>query len=472
MKKNIQINILKSEIHPIIEEEKINNVNFSPNEENTAKKNNYPRKSTSQYIRNGNNKIKPINDINTNLNNIINIKYTPNKCHSQTKENVYPRTNKNERNYHLENNQIQKNFLSLGQNNQNNNLVSLHITSNSNSNPDQNIITDAELKYKLILQEKNNIIGKLKNEIEYYKNYVHNNILLSNNNNISSANRAVGPIEFSNNNENIRTRIKNVFAIPKKDINSNHRIQLNIKNNSNNMDTIDSNYISSNNKTRTINATSKNDKQLKIVMSQNSINNQLNNNNKLVISNDNYQNGLNALYKNYNSNTKNEENNNLFNNDYKNQQKVKKLKLGSNVNELTLDVNNFNSIEANSKKSVKTPKHIIFSLNVNDIHEKNDKYNTINNEEYEKRNPNHKANKVSKYYSNNASSVNSKERGGAIKYLSEINNSGSSLTKNDASLFEYNYKEYFEDLKHRMRVLVENLFALIEYQNENNDFSG
>ena len=58
MKKNIQINILKSEIHPIIEEEKINNVNFSPNEENTAKKNNYPRKSTSQYIRNGNNKYK------------------------------------------------------------------------------------------------------------------------------------------------------------------------------------------------------------------------------------------------------------------------------------------------------------------------------------------------------------------------------------------------------------------------------
>ena len=346
--------------------------------------------------------------------------------------------------------------------------MSLHITSNNNGNPEQDIITDAELKYKLILQEKNNIIGKLKSEIEYYKNYVHNNIYFSNNNNVSSTNRAAGHIEFSNNNENMRTRIKNVFANPKNDINNNPRIQLNLKNNSNNMDTIDPNYFSNNNKTRTINVTSKNEKQLKIVMSQNCINNKQNNNNRLIISNDNYQSGLNALFKNYNSNTKNEESNsNLFNNDCKNQQKPKKLKLGANVNELTLDVNNLNSIDINSKKSNKAPKHIIFSLNVNDINEKNGKFNTINNEEYVKRNLNHKANKFSKYYSNNSSSVNSKERGSSIKYLNEINNSGSSLAKNDVSSFEYNYKEYFEDLKHRMRVLVENLFALIKYQNEN-----
>ena len=63
--------------------------------------------------------------------------------------------------------------------------------------------------------------------------------------------------------------------------------------------------------------------------------------------------------------------------------------------------------------------------------------------------------------------MNSKERGSSVKYLNEVNNSGSSLIKNEVSSFEYNYKEYFEDLKHRMRVLVENLFELIKFQNEN-----
>ena len=52
-----------------------------------------------------------------------------------------------------------------------------------------------EMKYKLILFEKNNLINKLKNEVEYYKNYYHNinmnmNIILPNNNNNSiEANR-------------------------------------------------------------------------------------------------------------------------------------------------------------------------------------------------------------------------------------------------------------------------------------------
>ena len=86
-----------------------------------------------------------------------------------------------------------------------------------------------EMKYKLILFEKNNMINKLKNEVEYYKNYYHNinmnmNIILPNNNsNTIEANRNNG-ISLALNDkkdiegENIRNRIKNIFTIPKKDL--------------------------------------------------------------------------------------------------------------------------------------------------------------------------------------------------------------------------------------------------------------
>ena len=85
-----------------------------------------------------------------------------------------------------------------------------------------------EMKYKLILYEKNNLINKLKSEVEYYKNYYHNinmnmNIILPNNNtNTIEANRnnaiSIGINDKKNieGNENIRSRIKTIFSLPKK----------------------------------------------------------------------------------------------------------------------------------------------------------------------------------------------------------------------------------------------------------------
>ena len=55
-----------------------------------------------------------------------------------------------------------------------------------------NNTNDLEAKYKLMLNEKNNLINKLRNEVEYYKKYYHNinmnmNIILPNNSNTIEA---------------------------------------------------------------------------------------------------------------------------------------------------------------------------------------------------------------------------------------------------------------------------------------------
>jgi hypothetical protein len=119
----------------------------------------------------------------------------------------------------------------------NNNVNAFKLIMN---NQEQENLNDIDMKYKLILYEKNNLINKLKNEVEYYKNFYHNinmnmNIILPNNNNntIEANNNRVslGLNDKKNiEGENIRNRIRNIFSLPKKEIkfDNNHLMQHNI----------------------------------------------------------------------------------------------------------------------------------------------------------------------------------------------------------------------------------------------------
>ena len=191
-------------------------------------------------------------------------------------------------------------------------------------------------------------------------------------------------------------------------------------------------------------------------------------NNKLLLSNDSLKNDLkinkNSI-ENHNINTLN----NIFYRSNSNtiQKKGRKLKLGLQQNELTLDMNNdYNSIEAN-RNYLKNKKNIIYSLNFlssknssdNELNNNKRTIDDISNNRFEKR----------KHYFNNISSSPSSLYNdlGNKNIIIDDNNSKNSIAKND-NCEKFNYRDNFENLKKRMNNLIINLFYLIEVKNKTN----
>ena len=383
------------------------NININ-NIKNLNKKQN---KNSKALFINNDNHIESINIINNNINykNIIlqnlptpNKKYTINtrKDSSRNKKNI-----KIERNVLFDYNSINnaqakenKRQKSLNKNS----TLKLMLNQMEQDNYNLNL-NDFTVRYKLKLYEKNNIINKLKDELEYYKNYYHSmnptnakNTITPNHNTINatdnfySINRLTHGLEEKNKiikTENMRNKIKNIFTLRKndiKDFRNEHNIKLNLE------------------KIETINYP----KMLKdsALTLQNKSENK--NVNKLVLSNDMFK---------LNKKTENNSNipNNVFNRSNSNTIK-RKIKIGLHLSELNLDDNKYSSIEANRN-------HVIFIRNKkNYIHSLNK--NLIMKGIYERENENENP--------------------------------------------KFNYIEKFEDLKKRMNNLVTNLFDLLEKNKE------
>jgi hypothetical protein len=356
-----------------------------------------------------------------------------------------------------------------------------------------------------MLNEKNHLINKLRNEVEYYKKYYHNinmnmNIILPNNSNTIEAhsiNRAALGLNNDKKNiegENIRSRIKNIFSMPKREVKfnsknntSNNLIQYNI----NDYNTIKTfvNKINSDNNINYTNSEGTKDFVSQIKNNFNTISDSSNMNSvekKLLLSNDSLKNDINLrINKNLDTKTLN----NIFYRSNSNtiQKKGRKLKLGFQQSELTLDINNnnnnYNSIEANrnyNKNIMKNKKHIIYSLNM--INSKTGSDNEIEFNNYYNKNGMSNDDIINgrsgydKYTFNKILSSPSslyKDKGSKI-LIDNNNNSGEIISKNDfnntisntSNITKFNYKENFDKLKLRMRTLVKNLFELIEMENK------
>ena len=206
---------------------------------------------------------------------------------------------------------------------------------------------------------------------------------------------------------------------------------------------------------------------------------------KLLLSNDSLKNDMNLkISKNLDTKTLN----NIFYRSNSNtiQKKGRKLKLGFQQSELTLDINNnnnYNSIEASrnyNKNILKNKKHIIYSLNM--INSKTGSDNEIEFNNYQNKNGMSNddiikgRSRYDKYLFNKIiSSPSSLYKDKRSKILIDTNNnSGEIISKNDinntinntSNFTKFNYKENFDKLKQRMRTLVKNLFELIEMENK------
>lgn len=451
-------------------------------------------KNNKQFFINNQNHIESLNIINNNTNYkniILNNMLTPNKKFltnekiSRNKKNI-----KIERNILFDNNPVNKNFRTLGQNKQKslnkNTALKLILNNQETENPN-----DAEMKYKLILYEKNNLINKLKSEVEYYKNYYHNinmnmNIILPNNNNNTieaNSNRVSHGLNDKKNidGENIRSRIKNIFSLPKKDIkiDNNHLLKHNINDyniiktfinkmnsdniNYNNLEVVKDLTIQKKNNFNTIENNSSKTNKLNI--------------NKLLLSNDSLKNDVLIHTKNIENNTSKTINNIFYrSNSNTIQTKGRKLKLGLQPTELALDMNNnnnYNSIESNRnfKNNIKSNKYIIYSLN--SLNSKTGSDNELDNNINNSKAINIEDNSLKRmsnnmHYFNNISSSPSSSLYKDIgnKNIMDDTNSLSLVEKNINNI-KFNYKEQFENLKKRMNNLVNNLFNLIEKNNNN-----
>ena len=379
------------------------NININ-NIKNLNKKQN---KNPKALFINNDNHIESINIINNNINykNIIlqnlptpNKKYTINtrKDSSRNKKNI-----KIERNVLFDYNSI--NNVQAKENKRQKSLnknSTLKLMLNQMEQDNYNLnLNDFTVRYKLKLYEKNNIINKLKDELEYYKNYYHSmnptnakNTITPNHNTINatdnfySINRLTHGLEEKNKiikTENMRNKIKNIFTLRKndiKDFRSDHNIKLNLE------------------KIEAINYP-KMHKDSALTLQNKSESKSIN---KLIMSNDMLK---------LNKKTENNSNipNNVFNRSNSNTIK-RKIKIGLHLSELNLDDNKYNSIEANRNHVlyIRNKKNYIHSLNKN----------LFMKGIYEKDNENE-------------------------------NN-------------KFNYIEKFENLKKRMNNLVSNLFDLLE----------
>ena len=379
------------------------NININ-NIKNLNKKQN---KNPKALFINNDNHIESINIINNNINykNIIlqNLP-TPNKKYII---NTRKDSSRNKKNIKIERNVLfDYNSINNAQAKENKRQKSLNKNStlklmlNQMEQDNYNLnLNDFTVRYKLKLYEKNNIINKLKDELEYYKNYYHSmnptnakNTITPNHNTINatdnfySINRLTHGLEEKNKiikTENMRNKIKNIFTLRKndiKDFRSDHNIKLNLE------------------KIEAINYP-KMHKDSALTLQNKSESKSIN---KLIMSNDMLK---------LNKKTENNSNipNNVFNRSNSNTIK-RKIKIGLHLSELNLDDNKYNSIEANRNHVlyIRNKKNYIHSLNKNlfmkGIYEK------------ESENENNK----------------------------------------------FNYIEKFENLKKRMNNLVSNLFDLLE----------
>ena len=142
-----------------------------------------------------------------------------------------------------------------------------------------------------------------------------------------------------------------------------------------------------------------------------------------------------------------------------------------NKNKLTLDINNnnnYNSIETdrNYKFTLRSPKLIysnknnFFELN-NYSNNYNYNYNAITFEDNMETKPSFKNIKSSKYCFNSIATSPFYLKKGVINDKMGEDNS------NEVASSSFNYKEKYDNLKKRMYNLIENLFELIEQQNNN-----
>lgn len=322
-KSNKQINL------DFYQDDKIND-NF--NNLKTLQKN--PSKNSKPFFINNQNHIESINIINNNINykNIIlhnmlspSKKYTiSGKSSSRNKKNI--KIEKNLLYDYTNNNKKMQIFGPKKQKSLNKNITFKFMLNpqeqenNYNANNINNLnLNDKEMKYKLKIYEKNNIINKLKDELEYYKNYYHN---MNNNNQTNNLNIIIpddntNTINTTHNiskknkifeTENMRNKIKNIFRVQKND-NGNLR-----NNNENNHNTLSNVFYRSNSNTIK--------RKLKLGLHPSELNLEINNDNNI---------------------------NNNYNNNYK-------------YNSIEAERNNTNF---NLKKNIKNKKHSIYSLNIN-----------------------------------------------------------------------------------------------------------
>ena len=374
------------------------------NEMIKSKSNLKQEKKDKALLYNNQNNFNAINIINNNYNNIIiNNKLTPNK-----KLMIEDKTfSVNKKNYKIMNNGENKQKVLI-----------------KNSHDEEN---DLEYKYKLILNEKNNLINKLRSEVNHYKNQ-NKNQLHSPQHGGSNRNN----IEF----DDIRNRMRNIFSLQKKDTHNGYI------NGYNTIKTYVGKPISK----------SKNNIKYNKVETSNNFMPQINSPNSINLNSiDNH-----GIYQ-YNNKL-------LFNYSLKNNMKL-------NKNKLTLDINNnnnYNSIETdrNYKFTLRSPKLIysnknnFFELN-NNSNNYNYNYNAITFEDNMETKPSFKNIKSSKYCFNSIATSPFYLKKGVINDKMGEDNS------NEVASSSFNYKEKNDNLKKRMYNLIENLFELIEKQNNN-----
>ena len=366
-----------------------------------SKSNLKQEKKDKPLLLNNQNNFNSINIINNNYNNIIiNNKLTPNK-----KLLLEDKTfSVNKKNYKI---------MNIGENKQ-------KVLIKNNHDKDN----DLEFKYKLILNEKNNLINKLRSEVNHYK--TQNKIQLHSPQHAGS-NR--NNIEF----DDIRNKMRNIFSLQKKENYNGYM------NDYNTIKTYVGKPISKSKHNINYNNFETSNNFMPQINSPNTINlNSIDNN---------------GIYQ-YNNKL-------LFNYSLKNDMKL-------NKNKLTLDVNNnnFNSIETdrNYKFTLRSPKLIYsnknnnFELN-NYSNNYNYNYNAITVEDNMETKASSKNIKSSKYcFNSKATSPFSLKKDINDKVGDENNEVASS---------SFNYKEKYDNLKKRMYNLIENLFELIEKQNNN-----
>jgi len=403
-----------------------------------AKSNQKNSNTTNRMALNNNpSNIKSINIINNNYNNIIiNNKLTPNK-----KILIEDRTfSINKKNYK---------FLTLKS--KNNEPLKL-IINNKEPKCDN---CDIKYRYKLMLNEKNSLIKKLKNENDLYKyknkeQYPSLATTVTIKKNKSPEFRNIKDEEL----QNIRNKMKNIFSLQKKETKFDKNILLN-HNNINAYTTIKTYASKSNNhyQNKNINNTSFNS-------------NENIYNINIIPPMQNKSIDLNSINNNYKLNTKL-----MFNHSLKND-------LNLNNNKLSLDIkNNYNSIETdrNYKLIVKSPK-LIYNINsINNIKGNSElnnynnscNYNFNTNEDIREIRPLFKNLKNNRHYLNKLTSPLSLKNQFINKRI--IDSNIDSYTNNNNSCenssSRFNYKENYENLKKRMTNLIDNLFKIIETQN-------
>ena len=397
-------------------------------------------KTNRLTLYNNPNNIKSINIINNNYNNIIiNNKLTPNK-----KMMIEDKTfSLNKKNYK---------FLTLV--NKNNEPLKL-IINNKEQKSDK---CDIKYRYKLMLNEKNSLIKKLKDEDDLFKykneeQYPSITTTVTIKKNKSPEFRSIKDVEL----QNVRNKMKSIFSLQKKETKLDKNNLFNHNYNINNINAYS---------TIKTYASKQNNYQNKNIINSSFNNNEKIHNINIIPQLQNKSIDLNSINNNYKLNTKL-----IFNHSLKNDLNLNKNKVSFLLN------NNYNSIETdrNYKFIVKSPK-LIYNLNsINKANGNNEfnnynnsfNYNTNTNGDIMEVKPLFKNLKNNRHYLNKLTSplslknqlINKRMIDNNLDLYTINNNS------NENTSSHFNYKENYENLKKRMTNLIDNLFKIIETQN-------